>query len=392
MRQDRIPAAWMRGGTSKGLFLLADDLPPAPAIRDALLMRLIGSPDPYGKQIDGLGGATSSTSKVVIVSASSRPGHDVDYLFGQVPIDGGHIDWSGNCGNLTAAVGPFAISRGLIRPPSDGIATVRIWQANIGKTIVAHIPLRCGEVVEHGDFVLDGVAFSGAEIRLEFIDPAGSGAAGLFPSGRTLEHLHTAAGSVPVTLISAGNPMVLVDAAALGVDCSAPQAVLNVQQDLLARCEQIRIAGAMAMGLAASVAEASARGHTPKLAIVDAPCAFRAASGHAFDTGDTDLACRVLSMGLFHHAIPGTAAIAIAAAAAVPGTLAAAHVRDVRPGPIRIGQPSGRTLVEVEAVRDGAAWKIGKAVMSRSARMLMDGVVGVPSPRAASGQSSRSSR
>ncbi|AWI80078.1 2-methylaconitate cis-trans isomerase PrpF [Parazoarcus communis] len=377
-RQRRIPAAWMRGGTSKGLFMLARDLPADDATRDALLARLLGSPDPYGKQIDGLGGATSSTSKVVILAPSGRTDCDVDYLFGQVPVSGERIDWSGNCGNLTAAVGPFAISRGLLQTPADGMARVRIWQANIGKRILAQVPMQAGEVQEAGDFMLDGVAFPAAEIRLEFLDPAGSGAAELFPTGRMRDSLQTAEETVDATLISAGNPMILIDAATLGLDCSAPQTVLNTQPELLARCERIRVAGALAMGLAANAAEAKARAHTPKLAVLDGPKAFRAANGREFAADDTDLTCRVLSMGVFHHAIPGTAAIAIAAAAAIPGTLASHHVCNQGTSPLRLAQPSGCTRVGVDAHQTEAGWTLGKAVMSRSARMLMDGFACLP--------------
>ncbi len=377
-RQRRIPAAWMRGGTSKGLFILARDLPADDATRDALLARLLGSPDPYGKQIDGLGGATSSTSKVVILAPSRRADCDVDYLFGQVPVSGERIDWSGNCGNLSAAVGPFAISRGLLQAPADGMARVRIWQANIGKRILAQVPMLAGEVHEAGDFMLDGVAFPAAEIRLEFLYPAGSGAAGLFPTGRLHDSLQTADERIDATLINAGNPMVLIDAAALGLDCSASQAALNAQPGLLARCERIRVAGALAMGLAANEAEAQARAHTPKLAILDRSKAFRAADGCAFAADDIDLACRVLSMGVFHHAIPGTAAIAIAAAAAIPGTVASEHAGEHGAAPLRLGQPSGCTRVSVDAHRTEAGWTLGKAVMSRSARMLMDGFVCLP--------------
>ncbi|AWI77323.1 2-methylaconitate cis-trans isomerase PrpF [Parazoarcus communis] len=377
-RQRRIPAAWMRGGTSKGLFMLARDLPADDATRDALLARLLGSPDPYGKQIDGLGGATSSTSKVVILAPSSRAGCDVDYLFGQVPVSGERIDWSGNCGNLTAAVGPFAISRGLLQAPADGMARVRIWQANIGKRILAQVPMLAGEVCEAGDFMLDGVAFPAAEIRLEFLDPAGSGAAGLFPTGRMRDCLQTADERIDATLINAGNPMVLIGAAALELDCSASQAALNAQPGLLARCERIRVAGALAMGLAANAAEAQARAHTPKLAVLDRAKAFRAADGCAFTADDIDLSCRVLSMGVFHHAIPGTAAIAIAAAAAIPGTVASEHVCEHGTAPLRLGQPSGCTRVGVDAHRTEAGWTLGKAVMSRSARMVMDGFVCLP--------------
>ena len=380
MSRIRIPAAWMRGGTSKGLFLLAADLPDEPAARDALLLRAIGSPDPYGKQIDGLGGATSSTSKVVIVAPSARPDCDVDYLFGQVPVGGTAIDWSGNCGNLSAAVGPFAIERGLVACPRDGSATVRIWQANIGKRILAHVPVRGGAVCEEGDFLLDGVAFAAAPIRLEFLSPGGGA---LFPAGGCLTRLDPA-GQAPVeaTLIDAAIPLVLVEATALGAACSASQAQLNRDTALLARCEALRIAGALAMGLAGSSAEAAARGHTPKLALLAPPQSYVAADGRRVDAAAQDLTVRVLSMGAVHQAIPGTAAIGLAAATSIPGTLAARQLQGATTGLLRIGHPSGRVEVGVRTRHHEGEWRLDSATMTRSARLLMDGWVSVPGLRA----------
>jgi probable AcnD-accessory protein PrpF len=373
----RIPACWMRGGTSKGVFFLPTDLPADAARRDALLLRVLGSPDPYGKQIDGLGGASSSTSKVVIVGPSARADCDVDYLFGQVPVGDGPIDWSGNCGNLTAAVGPFAIARGLLGAVADGVAQVRIWQANIGKRIDAWVPVAGGEVVEAGPFMLDGVAFPSAEIRLEFLDPAGD--EGLFPSGRPVDRLTLPdGGHIDATLINAGNPLVLVAAAVLGVRCDEPQSVLNARPDLLARCEAIRVAGALAMGLADHAAAAARRPHTPKLALLAPPLACRSADGRSLRAADLDLACRVPSIGVFHHAIPGTGAIAIAAGASVPGTLAQRLLARPAGALLQLGHPSGRTGVGVEAREQAGGWRIRVARMSRSARVLMDGQVCVP--------------
>ncbi|HET6718484.1 MAG TPA: 2-methylaconitate cis-trans isomerase PrpF [Rhodocyclaceae bacterium] len=383
MSRLRIPAAWMRGGTSKGLFFVTGDLPADPAARDAILLRALGSPDPYGKQIDGLGGATSSTSKAVLVSRSTRPDCDVDYLFAQIPIAGTSVDWSGNCGNLTAAVGPFALARGLVAAPRDGLATVRIWQANIGKRIVARVPMADGEVQEDGDFVLDGVAFAAAEIALDFIDPAGSDEGGLFPTGSPLDRLLIAdRGEVDATLINAGNPLVLVAAEALGLVGNELPAVLNPDRALLEHCEALRIAGALRMGLAGDAAAARARQHTPKLALLSRPAAFTAADGKPVGAAELDLNARVLSMGVFHHAIPGTAAIALAAAAAIPDTLAQRLLAAPVAGTLRCGHPSGRVEVGVEVNvdtrADGGQWTITRAFMSRSARLLMDGVVVVP--------------
>ncbi|MEE7548489.1 2-methylaconitate cis-trans isomerase PrpF, partial [Xanthomonas sp. Kuri4-1] len=328
--QLRIPASYLRGGTSKGVFFRLQDLPAAAqrpgAARDALLLRVIGSPDPYGKQIDGMGGATSSTSKAVILAPSTRPDHDVDYLFGQVAIDSAFVDWSGNCGNLSAAVGPFAIASGLVeaaRLPRDGIATVRIWQANIGKSIVAHVPMCGGAVQETGDFELDGVTFPAAEIALEFLDPADDDAEagapasrGLFPTGRPVDTLEVpGVGTLQATLINAGIPTVFVDAQALGYRGTELQDAINGDSAALARFEAIRAHGALRMGLIAHLDEAARRQHTPKVAMVAPPADYRASSGRAVAAADIDLLVRAMSMGKLHHAMMGTAAVAIGTAA-----------------------------------------------------------------------------
>ncbi len=390
MTQRRIPAVFMRGGTSKGVFFHERDLPADPAERDRVLLRVAGSPDPYGKQIDGMGAATSSTSKVVILSTSSRPDCDVDYRFGQVAIDRPVIDWSGNCGNLTTAVGPFAISEGLVTAPRDGVAVVRIWQANLGKRIVAHVPVKDGAVVEEGDFELDGVAFPAAEIAIEFMDPGGGvgGEAGgaMFPTGRLVDALDVpGVGRLGATLINAGNPTVFVEAAALGLRGTELQGDVNGDKALLARLEAVRAHGAVAMGIAASPGEASAR-HlaTPKLAFVSPPQSYTASDGKPVNAADIAVTARITSMGVLHHAMTGTGAVAIAVAAAIPGTVVQ---RALRPGsdPARtvFGHPSGTLAVGAEAVKEGGQWKVTKAVMSRSARRLMEGWVRVPSPEIA---------
>ncbi|WP_028239213.1 2-methylaconitate cis-trans isomerase PrpF [Stutzerimonas azotifigens] len=387
--QIRIPATYMRGGTSKGVFFRLDDLPeparvPGPA-RDALLMRVIGSPDPYGKQIDGMGGATSSTSKTVIVSKSSRPDHDIDYLFGQVSIDKPFVDWSGNCGNLSSAVGPFAIAAGLIDPerlPRDGTATVRIWQANIGKTIVAQVPISEGQVQETGDFELDGVTFPAAEVQLAFMDPAAEeeGAGGsMFPTGNLVDDLEVpGVGTLKATLINAGIPTVFINAADVGYRGTELQDDINADPKALAMFETIRAYGALRMGLIAHVEEAGKRQHTPKVAFVAPPAGYVASSGKAVEAGDIDLLVRALSMGKLHHAMMGTAAVAIGTAAAIPGTLvslaAGGRARDA----VRFGHPSGTLRVGAEAREEGGEWAVTKAVMSRSARILMEGWVRVP--------------
>jgi 2-methylaconitate isomerase len=386
--QRRIPATYMRGGTSKGVFFRRDDLPQAArvpgAARDALLLRVIGSPDPYGKHTDGMGGATSSTSKCVIVSKASVPDHDVDYLYGQVSIDTAFVDWSGNCGNLSAAVGPFAIGAGLIDPariPANGICTVRIWQANIGKTILAHVPVSDGAVQETGDFELDGVAFPAAEIVLEFVDPADEGEDGgaMFPTGHVVDTLEVpGVGTIEATLINAGIPTVFVEAAAIGYDGTELQPAINDDAAALARLEAIRVAGALRMGLIASAAEAATRQHTPKVAFVAPPKDYVASSGKCVAAGDIDLNVRALSMGKLHHAMMGTASVAIATAAAVPDTLVNRAAGGGERSAVRFGHPSGTLRVGAEATQVDGRWVVTRAIMSRSARVLMEGFVRIP--------------
>ena len=387
--QIKVPATYIRGGTSKGVFFKLDDMPKATqtpgAARDALLMRVIGSPDPYGKQIDGMGGATSSTSKTVIVSKSSRPDHDLDYLFGQVSIDKAFVDWSGNCGNLSAAVGPFGIANGLIdasRIPKDGSATVRIWQANIGKTIIAHVPMTNGEVQETGDFELDGVTFPAAEVQLEFMDPAaeeeGAGGA-MFPTGNLVDDLEVPGiGTFKATLINAGIPTIFLNADEIGYSGTELQDDINNDTKALAMFETIRAHGAMRMGLIQHVEEAAKRQHTPKVAFVAKPLDYTSSSGKQVKAQDIDLLVRALSMGKLHHAMMGTAAVAIGTAAAIPGTLVNLAAGGGKLDAVRFGHPSGTLRVGAEAEQVDGDWQVKKAVMSRSARVLMEGWVRVP--------------
>jgi len=387
--QLRIPATYIRGGTSKGVFFRLQDLPgPAQvpgAARDALLQRVIGSPDPYGKQIDGMGGASSSTSKTVIVSASTRPDHDVDYLFGQVAIDKAFVDWSGNCGNLSAAVGPFAIASGLVDPsrvPRDGIAVVRIWQANIGKTIVAHVPMTDGAVQETGDFELDGVTFPAAEVQLEFMDPAadeeGAGGA-MFPTGHVVDDLEVpGVGTLRATMINAGIPTIFIDAGSIGYRGTELQDAINGDDKALAMFETIRAHGALRMGLIQSLEQIATRQHTPKVAFVAPPADYVASSGKPVKAADVDLLVRAMSMGKLHHAMMGTAAVAIGTAAAIPGTLVNLAVGGGERQAVRFGHPSGTLRVGAEAVMVDGTWTVTKAIMSRSARILMEGWVRIP--------------
>jgi len=387
--QIRIPATYMRGGTSKGVFFRLEDLPAAAqvpgAARDNLLLRVIGSPDPYGKQTDGMGGATSSTSKTVILSKSTQTDHDVDYLFGQVAIDKAFVDWSGNCGNLTAAVGACAISGGLVdadRIPRNGIAEVRIWQANISKTIIAHVPITDGEVQETGDFELDGVTFPAAEVSIEFLDPADAVGA-MFPTGAMIDTLElpqdvAAAGSLPATLINAGIPTIFINAADLGYSGCELQEAINGNAAALERFEQIRAHGALRMGLIDHLDQAAERQHTPKVAIVAPPADYISSSGKAINAADIDLNVRAMSMGKLHHAMMGTAAVAIATAAVIPGTLVNLAAGGGERNAVRFGHPSGTLRVGAEASQRDGEWAVEKVVMSRSARVLMEGWVRIP--------------
>ena len=386
--QIKIPATYMRGGTSKGIFFKLDDLPAAAqtpgAARDRILLRVLGSPDPYGKQIDGLGNASSSTSKAVILSKSAEQDHDVDYLFGQVSIDKPFVDWSGNCGNLTAAVGAFAISNGLVdaaRIPSDGLCTVRIWQANIRKTIIAHVQITGGQVQETGDFELDGVTFPAAEVQIEFLDPADDGEEGgaMFPTGNLVDELEVPGiGTFPVTLINAGIPTIFLNAADIGYQGTELQEHINNDEQALAKFETIRAYGALKMGLIADISEAAARQHTPKVAFVAAPQDYVSSSGKPVAAADVDLLVRALSMGKLHHAMMGTAAVAIGTAAAIPGTLVNLAAGGGAREAVRFGHPSGTLRVGAQAKLENGEWKVTKAIMSRSARVIMEGFVRVP--------------
>lgn len=384
--QMKVPATYMRGGTSKGVFFNLADLPPQAQVpgkdRDSLLLRVIGSPDPYGKQIDGMGGATSSTSKTVIVSKSQKADHDVDYLFGQVSIDKPFVDWSGNCGNLSAAVGPFAIHAGLIpqeRLPENGVVTVRVWQVNIGKTILIHVPVVNGFVQETGEFELDGVTFSAAEIQVDFMDPA-DGEGAMFPTGNLIDDLDVpGVGTLNATLINAGIPTIFVEAEAIGFTGTERQDDINNDENVLAMFEKIRAYGALKMGLIQHLEEAETRQHTPKVAFVSKPKTYQSSSGKIIAENEVDLLVRALSMGKLHHAMMGTAAVAIASAACVPGTLVNLAAGGGAKESVTFGHPSGTLKVGAQAKQTGQDWVIEKAIMSRSARILMEGFVRVPS-------------
>jgi hypothetical protein len=379
MNQTAIPAVYMRGGTSKGVFFRADDLPADPILRDKVLLRVTGSPDPYGQQIDGMGGASSSTSKVIVVERSSTLGCDIDYSFGQVAIDKPVIDWSGNCGNLTSAVGPFAIAQNMVAVGQQGTAVIRLRHRELDARIVAHIPLHNGAVVEDGEFALDGVTFPAAEIVVEFLNPANESAGGLFPTGNSADVLEVpGTGALDVTMINAGNPAVFVAADQIGLRGDEMQKDINSNPKLLAKLELIRSHAAVRMGLASTVEEATAvRLHTPKLAFLSKPCQYTASNGKVVEPSSIDLNARIVSMGKLHHAMTGTGAIALAAAAAIPGTVVQ-RILEVPKTRITFGHPSGTMTAGAEVAVHEGSWEIVKALMSRSARRLMEGHVFIP--------------
>jgi probable AcnD-accessory protein PrpF len=386
--QIKIPATYMRGGTSKGVFFKLSDLPGAAQkageARDKLLLRVIGSPDPYGAQIDGMGGATSSTSKTVILAKSGKADHDVDYMFGQVSIDKAFVDWSGNCGNLTAAVGSFAISNGMVdasRIPQNGHCVVRIWQTQINKTIIAHVPISNGAVQETGDFELDGVTFPAAEVQIEFLDPAEEGDEGgsMFPTGNLVDDLEVPGiGTLKATMINAGIPTIFINADEIGYTGTELREAINSDPAALAKFETIRAYGALRMGLIKDVSEAAKRQHTPKVAFVAKPLAYTSSSGKSVKADEIDLNVRALSMGKLHHAMMGTAAVAIGTAAAIPGTLVNLAAGGIEREAVRFGHPSGSLRVGAQATKEKGEWVVKKAIMSRSARVLMEGWVRVP--------------
>jgi len=383
--QIKVPATYMRGGTSKGVFFNLTDLPESAQVageaRDNLLLRVIGSPDPYQKQTDGMGGATSSTSKTVILSKSAKADHDVDYLFGQVAIDKAFVDWSGNCGNLTSAVGAFAVSNGLVdasKTPDNGVVEVKVWQVNISKTIIVHVPITNGEVQETGDFELDGVTFPAAEVKLEFMDPA-DGEGALFPTGNLVDELEVPGiGMLSATMINAGIPTVFINASEVGYDGTELQEAINGDASALEKLETIRAYGALKMGLISHIDEAKVRQHTPKVAWVAPAKTYHASSGKVVSDKDIDLVVRAMSMGKLHHAMMGTAAVAIGTAAAIPGTLVNLAAGGGERQEVNFGHPSGTLKVGAAATLVDGNWQVTKASMSRSARVLMEGWVRVP--------------
>jgi probable AcnD-accessory protein PrpF len=380
----KVKATYMRGGTSKGTFFNIADLPKEvkndSAKRDKLLQRVVGSPDVYKKQMDGMGGASSSTSKAILVGKSDVPNHDVDYYFCQVAIDKDFVDMSGNCGNLSSAVGPFAIKEGLVdNVPKDGVCCVRIWQANIKKTILCYVAMENGMVKEMGDYEIDGVAFPAQEIVLEFVEPVDPSEE-LFPTGNLVDDLEVPdVGTFKATMITAGIPTVFVNANDIGYKGTELQGDINSDTAALERFEKIRVAAALKMGLITDPKEAEKKQHTPKIAFVSPAQDFITSSGKEVKASEMDLHVRALSMQQLHHAMMGTASVAIGVAACIPGTLVNLAAGGGEKDTVTFGHPSGAIKVGATLCKDGDNYVVQKASMSRSARIIMDGYVHVPS-------------
>lgn len=377
-RQLRFPAVLYRGGTSKGLFFTAGVLPDNPQERDRVLLRAVGGGDRFGSEIDGVGGATSSTSKAVVVSASKRPGCDLDYLFAQVSVREEVVDWGGSCGNLAAAVGPFAIDEGIV-PARKDLTTLRIWQANTAKEIVTHVTTRDGRVVTEGEFLLAGVPHASAPIRLDFMDPTGSVTGKLFPTGAPLDELEVGGRRVQVTIVDAANPCAFVRSADVGLSGLEPPAELNSDSETLERLEHLRAEAAVAMGMASDAEEATKRlPALPRIGVVTSPSTYVTSAGEIVGPGDVDIVVRMLSMGRAHHAVPATGGTALAVAARITGTVPNEIVGGSGRGCVRIGHPSGSISFEATVVREGASWAVPRVTVLRSARRLMEGNVLVP--------------
>ena len=381
--QFKVKATYMRGGTSKGTFFNIADLPKEAQEdtkkRDKLLQRIVGSPDVYKQQMDGMGGATSSTSKAILVGKSSVPNHDVDYYFGQVAIDKDFMDWSGNCGNLSSAVGPFAIHEGLVdNVPQNGVCCVRIWQANIKKTILCYVTMVDGQVKELGDYYIDGVAFPAQEILLEFAEPVDPSEE-LFPTGNLVDDLEVPGiGTFKATMITAGIPTIFLNAADIGYKGTELQADINSDAQALARFEKIRSYGALKMGLISDLSEAETRQHTPKIAFVAPKSDFTTSSGKEVKASEIDLHVRALSMQKLHHAMMGTASVAIGVAACIEGTLVNIAAGGGEKTAVEFGHPSGTLKVGAVIKKENGKYIVDKATMSRSARIIMKGEVYAP--------------
>jgi 2-methylaconitate cis-trans-isomerase PrpF len=379
--QHRIRAVVMRGGTSRAVFFHQADLPVDPEIRDRVILKIYGGGDPYGRQIDGLGGATSVTSKTAIIGPASVPDADVDYTFGQVSVGKPLIDYGGNCGNISSAVGPFAIEEGLVRA-TDPVTQVRIWQTNTRKRIIAHVPTAGGVPQAEGEHSIDGVPGAGALILLEFLNPGGSMTGRLLPTGHPTDALDVpGVGGVTVSLIDAANPVVFIRPSDLGLTGLETAERVDGDPALLSRIEAVRAHAAVRMGLAPNAAEASAKSPgVPKIAFVTSPQEYIAADGRVVAPAGIEVVGRIMTMGRLHRAYALTGAICTAVAAQVEGTLVHEAARAARSGErsVRIGHPSGVIEIGVDVRRSDGAWIVEKVTTQRTARRLMEGAALIP--------------
>jgi 2-methylaconitate cis-trans-isomerase PrpF len=375
MRHLRLPAVFMRGGTSKAVMVNAADLPADPAAWDAILLEVMGSPDPNGRQLDGMGGGVSSVSKVCVVGPPRRPDADVDYTFAQVSVREAHVDYSGNCGNMSSAIGPFAVEEGLVPRPQDGETAVRIHNTNTGKVIVAKFPVVDGALAADGELEIDGVAGKAAAIRLEFLDPGGAKTGKLLPTGQAVDQLEVAGlGTIAASCVDAANPAVFVAAESVGKTGIELPDALEKDQAFLEKMEAIRRAASVRMGITADLEAAAKVSSVPLVAMVAAPQAAATLSGRALAADDADIVVRMLSMRQPHRATPITGAICLAIAARVPGSIPA-RLRRAGDGPTRIGHPSGMTLVDAAVEGEGPELRARHGAVYRTARRLFEGAV-----------------
>lgn len=379
--QRKIPCTVMRGGTSRALFFKEADLPPDPIVRDRVIMAAFGSPDPYGRQINGLGGATSTTSKVAVISPREGEKNTVNYTFGQVSITSSLIDRKGNCGNISSAVGPFAIDEGMVEV-EEPVTTVRIYNTNTKKYIVARVPVKNGKAVVEGDYAIAGIPGTGARISLEFEHPGGSVTGKLLPTGNPTDILNAGGfGEFTASIVDAANPVVFVRASDLGLQGIELPREVDGNLELLAKIESIRAAAAVRIGLADTPEEATRKSPAvPKIAFVSPPSYYTTLSGTNVMAADVDLVARIMSMGKLHAAYAITGAICTAGAAKIEGSVVWEMVRGEKrqASLVHLGHPSGTLEVEVDMVKSGETWEYVKGTVFRTARRLMDGFVYVP--------------
>ena len=375
MANARLRAVFMRGGTSKAVMFRKDDLPENPRDWDPIFLQVMGSPDPNGRQLDGMGGGISSLSKICVIGRSSRPDADIDYTFAQIGVRDTFVDYGANCGNMSSAVGPFALDEGLVAAPSGNEAAIRIHNTNTSKIIVSRFPVDHGALADTGDIEIDGVAGKGAPIRLEFLEPGGARTGKLLPTGNPVDDLDIGGlGVVKASCVDAANPCVFVAASTVDKSGDELPDALDGDAVFLQRMEDIRCAASVKMGIAPDIDQARRMTGIPKVAMVSGPRVGRTLSGRELAASDADIWVRMISVGLPHRAVPVTGAICLAVASRIPGSIPAELNKSK--GPTRIAHPSGVTLVDAGVSVSGpGAVKADYGAVYRSARRLFEGSV-----------------